>query len=75
VRLVIPGIFEYWMRQNGKWGGLNKMPRCRRDRQIDDELASITKFTPGAPWGKSSRAGRPQKNPANLAATPPPWHG
>jgi hypothetical protein len=45
VRLVIPGVFEHWMRQKGKWGGQNKMPRCRSDREVADELASLTKFT------------------------------
>jgi hypothetical protein len=45
VRLVMPGIFEHWMRNKGKWGGLNKMPRCRRDRAIADELAQIARFT------------------------------
>ncbi|MFI5357425.1 MAG: GH3 auxin-responsive promoter family protein [Opitutales bacterium] len=45
VRLVMPGIFEQWQRQSGKWGGQNKMPRCRSDRQIADELAKIARFT------------------------------
>lgn len=45
VRLVMPGIFEHWMRAKGKWGGQNKMPRCRSDRAIADELASIARFT------------------------------
>ncbi|MSU70607.1 MAG: hypothetical protein EXS39_07525 [Opitutaceae bacterium] len=46
VRLVIPGVFEYWLREHRKWGGQNKMPRCRSDRQVADELAALTKFTP-----------------------------
>ncbi len=44
VRLVMPGIFEHWLRFQGKWGGLHKMPRCRSDRLIADELAHITTF-------------------------------
>ena len=44
VRLVMPGIFEQWQRANGKWGGQNKMPRCRGDRQIADELAKYSPF-------------------------------
>lgn len=44
VRLVAPGVFEQWMRENGKWGGQNKMPRCRSDRDIADGLAKITRF-------------------------------
>jgi hypothetical protein len=45
VRLVIPGVFEHWMRQKGKWGGQHKMPRCRSDREIADELLNLTRFT------------------------------
>jgi hypothetical protein len=45
VRLVIPGVFEHWMREKGKWGGQNKMPRCRSDREVADELLDLTRFT------------------------------
>lgn len=44
VRLVMPGIFEHWMRYHHKWGGQSKMPRCRSDRAIADELAGIARF-------------------------------
>ncbi len=44
VRLVMPGVFEHWMRYHGKWGGNNKMPRCRSDRVIADELGSALQF-------------------------------
>ncbi len=44
VRLVMPGVFEHWLRYRGKWGGQNKTPRCRSDRLIADELAQITNF-------------------------------
>jgi hypothetical protein len=44
VRLVMPGIFEQWMRGAGKWGGQNKMPRCRSDREVADQLADNTRF-------------------------------
>ena len=40
VRLVPPGFFEGWLRRRGKWGGQNKMPRCRSDRAVADELAA-----------------------------------
>ncbi len=46
VRLVMPGVFEHWMRQKGKWGGQSKMPRCRSDREIADELLGLTRFNP-----------------------------
>lgn len=44
VRLVMPGVFEQWMRFHGKWGGQNKMPRCQDDRVIADELGSALQF-------------------------------
>ena len=43
-RLVMPGVFEHWMRHHGKWGGQNKMPRCRSDRRIADELMQLARF-------------------------------
>jgi len=44
VRLVMPGVFEQWMRHHGKWGGQNKVPRCRSDRVIADELGQALQF-------------------------------
>ncbi|HEY1765452.1 MAG TPA: GH3 auxin-responsive promoter family protein [Opitutaceae bacterium] len=44
VRLVMPGVFEHWMRYRGKWGGEHKMPRCRSDRLIADELGGALQF-------------------------------
>ncbi|MBK9990549.1 MAG: GH3 auxin-responsive promoter family protein [Verrucomicrobia bacterium] len=41
LRLVPAGTFERWMRAHGKWGGQSKMPRCRSDREIADELAKL----------------------------------
>jgi hypothetical protein len=41
VRFARPGLFEQWLRQHGKWGGQGKMPRCRSDRIIADELARL----------------------------------
>lgn len=41
LRLVPSGTFERWMRAHGKWGGQSKMPRCRSDREIADELAVL----------------------------------
>ncbi|MCW5547432.1 MAG: GH3 auxin-responsive promoter family protein [Opitutaceae bacterium] len=54
VRLVMPGVFEQWMRSRGKWGGQNKMPRCRSDREIADELAQLTRFKTDTqpPWNR-----------------------
>jgi len=44
VRLVMPGVFEQWMRHRARWGGQHKMPRCRSDREIADELAQLARF-------------------------------
>jgi hypothetical protein len=44
VRLVMPGVFEHWLRYQKKWGGQHKLPRCRSDRAIADELAQVTHF-------------------------------
>jgi hypothetical protein len=44
VRLVMPGVFMHWMRYHGKWGGNSKMPRCRSDRVIADELGGALQF-------------------------------
>jgi hypothetical protein len=44
VRLVMPGVFEHWMRYHGQWGGHNKMPRCRSDRVIANELGGALQF-------------------------------
>jgi hypothetical protein len=44
VRLVMPGVFEQWMNHHGKWGGQNKMARCRSDRLIADELGGALQF-------------------------------
>jgi hypothetical protein len=45
----MPGVFEQWMKKNGRWGGQNKMPRCRSDRLIADQLAELSRFYIEAP--------------------------
>jgi hypothetical protein len=44
VRLVMPGVFEQWSRFHGRWEGQSKMPRCRSDRSIADELGGALQF-------------------------------
>ncbi len=53
IHLVMPGTFEQWMRQNGRWGGHYKMPRCRSDRVVADQLAELSRFhiEIGSPYG------------------------
>ncbi|MDX2185947.1 MAG: GH3 auxin-responsive promoter family protein [Opitutaceae bacterium] len=41
VHLLPPGSFDNWLKSKGKWGGQNKMPRCRGDRTIAQELAAF----------------------------------
>jgi len=43
VRLVAEGTFERWLRSRGKWGGQNKVPRCRSDREVADDLARFVR--------------------------------
>lgn len=45
-RLVMPGVFEHWLRFHGRWGGQNKMTRCAGDRKIADEFDGMTNFAP-----------------------------
>ena len=44
VRLVMPGVFGHWLRYHSKLDGECKMPRCRSDRAIADELSSVARF-------------------------------
>jgi hypothetical protein len=44
VRLVMPGVFEHWLRFHDAWGGVQRTPRCRGDRTAAEELARITHF-------------------------------
>ncbi len=45
VRLVMPGLFEQWMRTAGKWDGHGRMPRCRGDRHVAEELSLLARFS------------------------------
>jgi hypothetical protein len=38
IRLLPEGTFAGWLQRRGKWGGQNKMPRCRSDREIAEAL-------------------------------------
>jgi hypothetical protein len=44
VRLVMPGFFSHWMNLHDKRGRHQKMPRCRSDREIADELSAVACF-------------------------------
>lgn len=47
VRLVIPGVFEHWLTFRRAFGDEHKVPLCRGDRLIADELAQVTNFASG----------------------------
>lgn len=49
IRLVMPGVFEQWLRKNNWWGGQHGIPRCRSDRQVADQLAELSRFYVEAP--------------------------
>lgn len=53
IRLVMPGLFERWARAQGKAAGVSKLPRCRSDRLIADQLNAL------APFHQDSLAPRP----------------
>jgi hypothetical protein len=44
VRLVMPGVFEAWIRGQGMWDGQSWMPRSLPNRSIADALAASAKF-------------------------------
>jgi hypothetical protein len=44
IRLVMPGVFERWAREQGKTASASKLPRCRPDRRIADQLAALAPF-------------------------------
>jgi hypothetical protein len=35
------GVFDQWLKQKGKLGGQNKIPRLMNDRTIVDEIISL----------------------------------
>jgi hypothetical protein len=47
VRLVMPGLFERWATEQGKIASASKIPRCRPDRLIADQLAALAPFYQG----------------------------
>ena len=58
VRLVMPGVFEQWAAEQHKTASASKMPRCRSDRLIADQLAALARFhqasvPPYAPGGST----------------------
>jgi hypothetical protein len=46
VRLVVPGVFAQWAAQQGKAASGSKMPRCRSDRLVADQLDALAGFHP-----------------------------
>ena len=44
LRLVMPGVFDRWAREQHKTASASKLPRCRPDRLIADQLAALAPF-------------------------------
>lgn len=44
LRLVMPGVFEQWMKKYGRWNDQQRMPICRSDREVADQLADLSRF-------------------------------
>ncbi len=44
IRLVMPGVFEQWAQSQTKTASSSKMPSCRSDRLIADQLDKLTHF-------------------------------
>lgn len=44
VRLVMPGVFALWAKDQRKTASASKLPRCRSDRLIADQLAVLAPF-------------------------------
>ena len=47
VRLVMPGVFARWAEEQRKTASASKLPRCRSDRLIADQLAALAPFHQG----------------------------
>lgn len=80
VRLVMPGLFDHWAKDTTAVGGPSKMPRCRPDRLIADQLAEIARFsTTEAPFGVKPSGSRrpfiPSPTPAAPGSTNNPLQG
>ena len=44
VRLVMPGVFARWAQEQRKTASASKLPRCRSDRLIADQLVALAPF-------------------------------
>ncbi len=61
IRLVMPGVFARWAQEQRKTASASKLPRCRPDRLIADQLAALAPFhqptiTPFKPTGADPSA-------------------
>lgn len=80
VRLVMPGLFDHWAKDSSAMNSASKMPRCRPDRLIADQLAEIARFsTTEAPFGVKPSGTRrpfiPSPTPAAPGSTHNPLQG
>ncbi len=59
VRLVMPGVFDQWTQAQHQAGRGSKMPRCRSDRVIADQLAALAGFHPATAVTFTSTSSHP----------------
>lgn len=45
-RLVMPGFFAHWLQHHAVRVGVARLPRCRSDRQVADQLTALACFNP-----------------------------
>jgi len=64
IRLVMPGVFEQWAQSQNKSETGSKMPSCRSDRLIADQLAQFARFHQSMPTPSNPATPRPPTNPA-----------
>ena len=44
-RLVMPGVFEEWMQATSRGGAQHKVPRCRSDRVVAEDLCRLAPYS------------------------------
>jgi hypothetical protein len=59
VRLVMPGVFARWAQDQSKASSASKMPSCRSDRLIADQLHTLTHFHQSIPTAFEPANSRP----------------
>lgn len=43
IKVLEPGVFDFWLKSKGKLGGQNKVPRLSNNRDYYNEITDIVK--------------------------------